>query len=117
MTIDEAIKEYETRFNDYIRIRDKDTAIGLPDIYFDKVEATNRAHDAHQIADWLKELKHLRTLYATSDRVIKMLLCEIQNASDNPYVKKPISYALYHVWQEYDKTEKERSNDTDDMCR
>lgn len=33
-----------------------------------------------------------------------------QIAKDTEYVKKPISYALYHTWRRWDEKEKERKD-------
>ena len=35
-------------------------------------------------------------------------------AKGSTYVKKPISYALYHTWKKWDKKEEEKDDETKD---
>lgn len=42
------------------------------------------------------------------DRVVKMLEKEYANAQTLEYVKNPMAFALYAVWKQVDKEDKER---------
>lgn len=40
------------------------------------------------------------------------LINNYEIAKESGYVRKPISYALYHTWQMWDKKEKDRTNES-----
>ena len=44
----------------------------------------------------------------TCKKVIRIFLKKYYLALDNPIVKKPVSYALYHTWKYFDEREKPR---------
>lgn len=43
------------------------------------------------------------------NRAIKILREEYTRAQADVVVRKPMSYALYHVWRYFDRTEKPRT--------
>ena len=44
----------------------------------------------------------------TIEKAIHVLFENYDAVKDNPYIKKPMAYALYNTWQYADRTEKER---------
>ena len=51
------------------------------------------------------------------EKAIKLLLKKYGEAILNPLVKKPVSWALYHTWDEINRKEKVRDNERDIIQR
>ena len=102
-TLDEAIKHCE-------EVAENNEDIANTFEYSLKTKKTCKecASEHRQLAEWLRELKAWRHNYANYSRVEKALICEVEKAIDDPGIRKPIAYALYQVWKEYDKFEEER---------
>ena len=73
------------------------------------IDALNVADDKGEIRTILDVIDVLRELPAAE---LPKWFCEIKEAHDravkNPYIRKPLSRALYEVWHRYDQTEVER---------
>lgn len=73
------------------------------------IDELNMADDKGEIRTILDAIDVLRGLPAAE---LPKWFCEIKEAYDravkNPYIRKPLSQALYEVWHRYDQTEVER---------
>jgi hypothetical protein len=43
------------------------------------------------------------------DKSLRLLEKEFESAYKNKNIKKPLAYALYQLWEKYEKSEKERN--------
>ncbi len=52
--------------------------------------------------------KKIELTYKQIDELNYDIIQEYLKALNQPYVKKPVSYALYQAWKKYDEIEKPR---------
>jgi hypothetical protein len=57
---------------------------------------------------------YMKSALTDIGKAIMNLIEEYDIAKDNEYVRKPISYALYHTWRRWDEKEKPRNVESEE---